>query len=505
MAEFFVFDKWVGLATVLVILSFGLTFMAITKHLLNYTRPYLQRYIVRILLMVPIYSLNAWLALILPTVGIYLDSFREIYESFVIYSFMKYLLNFLHYDTNLQQYIDYKPGPRNLFPLCCLPACIGGKMLLLRCKHGILQYVVIRPITSLIAFITQMLGAYGEGNYNPFSGKAYPILFIVNNASQLLAMYCLVIFYTGYQQELKPMKPLGKFFSIKLVVFFSFFQSVLISFLLLAKPIEEFFESLFPELADDDDSQVLISRKLQELLICFDMLIASIAHQFTFPHWPFVEDDDYCCNLIDDTTNQAKQPNQNYQQYATNIMNSNNNDGNNYLAQGQNYEPNNQYNESGAANFDNSMIGSYNSYSTTNSRPQTSYSQALYNLLDFTDERSDMVEHFVQIFGRFRGLFRFNSRRLPVVEIITNDYTDETNDTSSSTIEIINASNEDQTDRADVVTTDRRNSASYGSTETCVIVKQIPSCSSVAPEPTTTTAKFDNVDGDDDTQTIRKI
>lgn len=490
MANWFVFDKWVGLATVLVLLSFGLTFVAITKHLLNYTKPYLQRYIVRILLMVPIYSLNAWLALILPATGIYLDSFREIYESFVIYSFMKYLLNFLQYDTNLQQYIEYKPGPRNLFPLCCLPSCVGGKMLLLRCKHGILQYVVIRPITSLIAFITQMLDSYGEGNYNPLSGKAFPILLIVNNASQLLAMYCLVIFYTGYQQELRPMKPLGKFFSIKLVVFFSFFQSVLISALLLAEPIEEFFESLFPELAIDKESHVLIARKLQELLICFDMLIASIAHQFTFPHWPFVEENDYFSNLIGDEANQNPSTSINEDPFATNINNNSNYITHGYTSANEDGDMDTATRTRGldaaglaATSFDNSLIGSCNSYSTTHSRPQTSYGQALYNLLDFTDERSDMVEHFVQIFGRFRGLFRFNSGRLPVVEIITRP---DVASSSSSTIQIVdNKKLDDATTNQHVhdaviaeAGANRRNSATYGSTETCVAVKQIPASDS---------------------------
>lgn len=420
---------WVGLATVLVVISLALSFMAITRHLLNYTKPYLQRYIVRILLMVPIYSLNAWLAMIYPSSGIYLDSLRECYEAFVIYSFMKYLLNFLQYDTNLQQYIEYKPGPSNIFPLCCLPACVGGKLLLLRCKHGILQYVVIRPVTSIIAFISQKLDIYGENDFNPLSGNSYPILLVINNASQVMAMYCLIIFYTGYSQELRPMKPLGKFFSIKLVVFFSFFQSVLISILIRIYPIGEFLRDLFPEIKEGHDRDLLVARKLQELLICIDMLLASIAHQFAFPHWPFVEDDDDNCQFITEDHNNGQSREdlgpsfdsrsninasiismpQPQQQQHPNIGNQSD-----YYSQSSS-RPMAGNNASLEAN---SLEQSTRTYSSITRPPTTSYREALVNLLDFTDERSDMNEHFVQIFGRFRGLFRRGLNTLPRVEMV---------------------------------------------------------------------------------------
>lgn len=278
-------DYWIIAAGILVAFAVTLSFYEIVRHLLNFNKPFLQRYIIRILLMVPIYSLNAWIAMTFPVTGLYLDSMREVYESFVIYSFMKYLLNFLRYDTNLQQYIDHKKGPGHIFPFCFLPACVGGRSFMIRCKHGILQYVVVRPTTTLIAFASQVFDFYGEGNYNPFSGYTYPVLLIVNNASQLLAMYCLVIFYTGYQQELRPMRPLAKFFSIKLVVFFSFFQSVVISGLLELDFVEDTFKYLFPDVS----TKVGLGRKAQELLICMDMLIAAIGHLYAFSYKPFVD------------------------------------------------------------------------------------------------------------------------------------------------------------------------------------------------------------------------
>lgn len=347
-------DIWITGAAIFMVVSVALSFYAIINHLLNFNKPYLQRYIIRILLMVPIYSLNAWIAMILPEAGLYLDASREVYESFVIYSFMKYLLNFLHYDTNLQQYIDYKPGVKHLFPFCYLPSLGSGRIFMSRCKDGILQYVVIRPITTLMAFTSQVFGFYGEGNYNPLSGYTFPLLLIANNISQITAMYCLVIFYTGYRQELNPMRPLAKFFSIKLVVFFSFFQSVLIAGLLEIQFFEDFARSLFPEM----EEKLLISRKLQEFLICFDMLIASIGHQFAFSHKPFEDDDGG--SIINDQDDDSSMPSSSGQR----IING-------------------------------------------------SCCQAVCNIFDFSDERTDVSEHFSHMYQRLRLLFR--RERLPTI------------------------------------------------------------------------------------------
>lgn len=365
-----VIDYWSVAAGVLALSSVALSCYEIIRHLRNFTKPYLQRYIIRILLMVPIYSMNAWIAMVVPITGLYFDSLREVYESFVIYSFMKYLLNFLQYDTNLQQYIYHKPGPTHIFPLCFLPTCIGGKSFLIRCKHGILQYVVVRPITTLIAFTSQMFDFYGEGNYNPLSGYTYPVLLLINNASQITAMYCLVIFYTGYQQELGPMRPLAKFFSIKLVVFFSFFQSVLISGLLELPFVEDFFRQIFPEL----DDKVSIGRKFQELLICFDMLIAAIGHLFAFTYKPFTEPDD--------GNDDERSP----------------------------LEPTDGRRTSGRSRSS-----------------ERSCFSAVLSILDFSEEKSDIREHFSQIFKRIKQLFSL-APALPAVvspreDQLSNDWT----------------------------------------------------------------------------------
>jgi len=71
-----------------------------------------------------------------------------------------------------------------------------------------------------IAFICEMSGVYGEDQYSP--KNAYPYIMVVNNLSQFVSMYCLVLFYKANKTELSDMRPIGKFLCIKSVVFFSF-------------------------------------------------------------------------------------------------------------------------------------------------------------------------------------------------------------------------------------------------------------------------------------------
>ncbi|XP_063530189.1 transmembrane protein 184C [Cydia strobilella] len=261
-----------------VLLAMPISIWEITQHVLHYTKPSLQKHIIRILWMVPIYALNAWLGLEFPEQSIYMDSLRECYEAYVIYNFMKYLLNYLNEDQDLEAVLETKPQVFHIFPLCCLAPWEMGREFVHNCKHGILQYTVVRPVTTVISMICELCRVYGESDFNP--NVAFPYLIAINNLSQFLAMYCLVLFYRANRVELKPMKPIGKFLCIKAVVFFSFFQGVIINILVYCGVISSLFG--IPE----SDTKIM-SSKLQDFLICIEMFLAAIAHHYSFSYKPF--------------------------------------------------------------------------------------------------------------------------------------------------------------------------------------------------------------------------
>lgn len=270
------------IAMIFVIMTMPISLWGILQHLVHYTQPELQKPIIRILWMVPIYSLDSWLALKYPSIAIYVDTCRECYEAYVIYNFMTFLLNYLENQyPSLVMMLEVQEQQKHLPPLCCCPPWPMGEVLLLRCKLGVLQYTVVRPVTTVIALICQLCGVYDEGNFS--SKNAWTYLVIFNNMSQLFAMYCLVLFYRALRDELSPIRPVGKFLCVKMVVFVSFWQAVFIALLVKFGVISE-------EHTWDWNSVEAVATGLQDFVICVEMFLAAIAHHFSFTYKPYIQE-----------------------------------------------------------------------------------------------------------------------------------------------------------------------------------------------------------------------
>lgn len=271
------FARFIG--GVFVLGAIPISIWTILEHLISYTKPYLQIHIIRILWMVPIYAVNAWFALRFPQYAIYFDTLRECYEAYAIYNFLAFLLNYLRKkDANLNNHLASVPQVKHIVPFCCLKPWQMGRPFIEHCRHGVLQYTVIRPITTIIALICEVCKVYEETNFSP--RYAYVYLTVINNISQIWALYCLVLFYQCTRAELKEMKPISKFICVKFVVFMSFWQSVLIS-ILAASGVIRRVEAWKLE----DERSIGIA--FQNFAVCIEMFIAAVGHHFAFTAAPY--------------------------------------------------------------------------------------------------------------------------------------------------------------------------------------------------------------------------
>ncbi|XP_014678997.1 PREDICTED: transmembrane protein 184C-like isoform X2 [Priapulus caudatus] len=231
--------------------------------------------------MVPIYALNAWLAMRFNSAAIYLDTLRECYEAYVIYNFMAYLRNFLVMEYDLEATLEMRPQVQHIMPAnWILPVWRNGRDFIHNCKHGVLQYTVVRPITTGISLICELAGVYKEGEFSATSAWTY--LVFIDNISQIFALYCLALFYKACKEELSPISPLGKFLCIKAVIFATFWQSFLLQILVSTGLIPN-----KPDLYFYDASS--IATGLQDFLICIEMMLAAVAHYYAFSHKPYVD------------------------------------------------------------------------------------------------------------------------------------------------------------------------------------------------------------------------
>lgn len=266
-----------GIASCLsVIISIDL----IIKHLRHYTNKEFQRLIVRILLMVPIYAIDSWLSLRFHDYSIYFDLVRDCYEAYVLYIFFRLLVAYCGGEQRLAVVLTSEPPLEHPWPMCCLPRIQLGWGFLRAAKISILQFVLIKPLCTLISVALNPFGYFGDGEWR--LDRAYVYLLIIDNFSITLSMYFLVLFYKATHADLEPYKPLGKFLCIKAVLFLSFWQSATISGL-------SFFNVL-PEI--EGINSMDLEYVYNDFLICCEMFLISIAHIFAFGYKDYVVDED---------------------------------------------------------------------------------------------------------------------------------------------------------------------------------------------------------------------
>lgn len=267
---------WIATAIAMAF-SVALSVYLVYKHCTNYTSKYQQRFIVRILLMVPIYAMDSFMSFRVYTLAIYFDLLRDTYEAFVINTFFCLLIEYSGGYQHVKEHLAQKEKVKLIFPLNCIS--VKPKRGMLRwLKRLTLQYVVLRPLLSLCAVILQSVNLYCPGNWNFSRGYIYitAILFV----SVTLAMYALIQFYNLLSDQMKDHKPLGKLLTVKFVVFLSFWQSIAVAGLVYIKLIK----------ATSGWSTDNISDGVQNVLICGEMLIAAIVHIYVFSYKPYVKE-----------------------------------------------------------------------------------------------------------------------------------------------------------------------------------------------------------------------
>jgi hypothetical protein len=262
-----------------------LSFMAIYLHLKYNKHPIIRKYIIRILLMVPIYATEAWLGLHFIEIGVVFEILRDFYEAFVVVSFMQFLLTYLGGPVVLSRALAAKrEGVPHLFPCCCMTPWKMGPEFVRLSLLGTLQYVPISILVAATALITWWYGVYEEGEFNPAS--AFPYCALVRNCSQVWALYCMILFYQAVRDEMGAIRALPKFICIKLIVFFTFWQSVMIAALQRIDVINIDNEDFLKAWAHKGVRKE-VGNSLQDFIICVEMFVFAIFHIYAFPHSEF--------------------------------------------------------------------------------------------------------------------------------------------------------------------------------------------------------------------------
>ncbi|EPZ35735.1 Organic solute transporter Ost-alpha domain-containing protein [Rozella allomycis CSF55] len=255
------------------------TFLSTLLHLKNYKRPDLQRSIIRIFMMIPIYSLTSWLSLAFVSLSKYLEVIRDVYEAFVIYVFFSLLVNLLDGERALITSLAKVPPTPHAFPVNIFlePIKIGDPNNFLMIKRGIVQFIIVKPVLAVFILFLKFCGWYHEGYIAWDSSFLWIAIFY--NISVTLAMYFLIIFYLGTRTILKAHGTTLKFICVKAVVFFSFWQGIIIS-------VAVYFDVIRGNQKYTADN---IASAIQDFSMCIETFLISIVHFFAFSHKDYSE------------------------------------------------------------------------------------------------------------------------------------------------------------------------------------------------------------------------
>ena len=119
--------------------------ISILLHLRHNNHPTIQKYTIRILLMVPVYAIEAWLGLHFTRYRVLFETLRAFYEAFVVLSFMQFLLAYLGGPVMLAKSFSTRS-------CCCMRTWEMGPEFVQRTLVSTLQYVFVSiAITITVA------------------------------------------------------------------------------------------------------------------------------------------------------------------------------------------------------------------------------------------------------------------------------------------------------------------------------------------------------------------
>ncbi|KAF6777140.1 hypothetical protein AHF37_03430 [Paragonimus kellicotti] len=258
-----------------------ITFHHMFVHLKNYTCYAEQRYIIRILVIIPAFALYSFTSVMLAVHArmhsVFIEPIHDIAEAVAIYCFLALCYQYLGGEGSIMLELNGKTiKPSLVYGTCCFSGKPYTILFLRFCKVATLQYTLIKPLTSALSIILLMFNKYAVGDFSPTSGYLY--LFLINNFTVTLALYGLLLFYFATRDQLRPFKPVLKFATIKAIIFFSFWQDVLFSILQWSHVVR----------GSHGYSADLVAVGCKNVLICIELVFTAIALRYAFPYSIYV-------------------------------------------------------------------------------------------------------------------------------------------------------------------------------------------------------------------------
>ena len=179
-------------------------------------QPLVQRKIIAILWMSPVYSFTSFLSLILPGAEGYFTILKDFYESYVIYTFLSFLIAVLGRGDRKRVVQTLMRTGHLIHPYKWLGCLFHpspeeseealAKSVLMECQVLGMQFVFLNSVIAVMDFVLRLMEDDGDEEEEKgrlaffFSTKFF--LLMVRNVSVFLAFSGLLKFYHAVRDEL---------------------------------------------------------------------------------------------------------------------------------------------------------------------------------------------------------------------------------------------------------------------------------------------------------------
>ncbi|XP_057797275.1 uncharacterized protein LOC131013217 [Salvia miltiorrhiza] len=265
-------------STICLMVTLQLSIQLVSQHYLSWNNPKEQKAIVVIVLMAPLYAIDSYAGFIVvqgsSTFFTFLDSVKECYEALVMAKFLSLMYAYLNISISQNIVPDHIKGREihHSFPITLFQphtVRLDHKNLKLL-KNWTWQFVVIRPVCSVLMIALQLLGVYPEW--------LSWTLTVILNVSVSLALYSLVLLHHVFAKELEAHKPLAKFLCIKGIVFFSFWQGMVLDVLVAMGILKS------DKLGLDVEH---LEEAVENVLVIVEMVFFSLLMRYAYPPQPY--------------------------------------------------------------------------------------------------------------------------------------------------------------------------------------------------------------------------
>ncbi|KAJ5720452.1 uncharacterized protein N7483_008386 [Penicillium malachiteum] len=243
------------------------------QHATHFSVPCEQIKIMRIVHMLPAFSLTSLFAIIFPNSYVYLEGWTEVFQAIALYSFHMLLIDFLApsekqrdiFFENFKVKKSFKKGQYR-----------EGLSWLKLSYYCTLQYPIVVFLVAIGQSIAQAFNVYCLDSNKP--GFAHIWLELLQEVSVTIAINAVIRFYANTKDYMKEHKPLLKLLSFKLIVGLIFLEQII--FMVLES------SSIFKPTKKLSYADVHMG--LPTMVICVQMVPFAIFMHFSFNKKPYI-------------------------------------------------------------------------------------------------------------------------------------------------------------------------------------------------------------------------